>query len=537
MLLAGVLLIGAGLGMAFQSWSSGRIATGGGGPGAQARAGGPNGDSAGPGARFRAQFNTSTMFPTFSPDQRRYVTRCGPSGVVVRVNAFDGARVRVQGSRPATGRFEAEARPVAGQDFRIAVSGAGSALDGGYSVRCLPIGFPRWSYQRFRKPPRGLFTVAFRPKPAERHRSWIIAFDQDGLPRWWMTPDLNALWAEILPGRRVIWGRGFGDGFGQDDRAGIELTDLSGRPGRLVKTVGTPNDSHEYVALGNGNSLVMSYRPRYGVDLSRYGLGESEGVLDGEIQEVDPEGRVVWRWNSARHIGLDETPARWWEKVSNNPHEDPTDRDRYDVFHLNSIQPIPGDRLLISTRHTDAVFAISRRTGEVVWKLGGTKTPKSLRVTGPDPHRGDPLSGNHDARLENGVLSVHDNGTRADRPPRLVRYRIDPEAGTATFLQQIVGPAEHPYSHCCGGARRFGTGWLVSWGNASTVAGYTRAGRLAFRLGLPVPSYRAVPVPASVSPAVLDRALDANEIAPGPPGRAVGPIVRVPADRPSELSG
>ncbi|MFM9076904.1 MAG: aryl-sulfate sulfotransferase, partial [Solirubrobacterales bacterium] len=88
-------------------------------------------------------------------------------------------------------------------------------------------------------------------------------------------------------------------------------------------------------------------------------------LAQAEPGEVDPQGKVVWRWNSGDHIGLGETPARWWEKVAINSHRDAAGRDRYDIFHLNSIQPIPGGLLLVSARHTDAVFAISRKTGKV----------------------------------------------------------------------------------------------------------------------------------------------------------------------------
>lgn len=514
-LVAGALLVGTGVGLALQAKPSG----------------GGDAVTAGidvPGDRFRVQFATETMFPEFRPGQRRYVTRCGPGGTLVRVNALEGAQVRVEGNRAATGRFEAEARALPSQDFRISVARAGPGLDGPYSIRCLPTGFPEWDYGRFARPPRGLFTVAMRPWPTTDNRSWTIVFDQDGLPRWWRSSNINALWAEVLPDGRLAWGRGFGDGFGQDSRTAIEVSDLAGGRPELVRTVDTANDSHEFIRLPNGDSLVMSYRPRFGVDLSRFGLGKAEGVLDGEIQQVDPEGRVVWRWNSGDHIGLEETPPRWWEKVSINSHRDAGGRDRYDVFHLNSIQPIGDGRLLISARHTDAVFVISRKTGKVVWKLGGTRTGRSLEVTGPDSHRDDPLSGNHDARLVGDVLTVHDNGTRAERAPRLVRYRIDPESGTATFLSEVEAPADVPYSHCCGSVRRFGSGWLVSWGDSPVVAGYDARDELSFRLWLGAPSYRAVPVPRTVRPATFERALEAVEDAPGRPGRAIQPLDRPP---------
>ena len=49
-------------------------------------------------------------------------------------------------------------------------------------------------------------------------------------------------------------------------------------------------------------------------------------------------------------------------------------------------------------RHTDGIYGIERSTGDILWKLGGTKTEDSLRVMG-DPH-GDDL-------FENGGFIVH----------------------------------------------------------------------------------------------------------------------------------
>jgi hypothetical protein len=42
------------------------------------------------------------------------------------------------------------------------------------------------------------------------------------------------------------------------------------------------------------------------------------------------------------------------------------------------------DGLILSLRHTDAIYRISRSDGNVVWKLGGTTTAESLTVSG-DP--------------------------------------------------------------------------------------------------------------------------------------------------------
>src|SRR5205085_362435 len=146
-------------------------------------------------------------------------------------------------------------------------------------------------------------------------------------------------------------------------------------------------------------------------------------VLDGGVEEVTGDGRVVWSWLTRGHIGLAET-GRWYHRGVLGaliPRAD--GRRAYDVVHVNSAEPHAG-RILLSTRHTDALYDIDRSTGEVVWKLGGTKTPQSLRVIGlADAH---PFGGQHDARvLSDGTITVHDNGTFLHRRPRALRFAID----------------------------------------------------------------------------------------------------------------
>ena len=88
--------------------------------------------------------------------------------------------------------------------------------------------------------------------------------------------------------------------------------------------------------------------------------------------------------------------------------------------------------MLISLRHTDAVYRLDRATGAIEWKLGGTPTDESLAVLN-DPLAADPLGAQHDIRyLGDGEISIHDNGTDLGRAPRAVRYRV--EGSSATLL-------------------------------------------------------------------------------------------------------
>jgi outer membrane protein assembly factor BamB len=352
----------------------------------------------------------------------------------------------------------------------------------------LPADFPQTKFESMRPVPFGLFVVTYSGKD---DRPWVIVFDTEGRPRWWFNPDTRALWGQIVRDGSVVWARSFGDGYGLDPRMAHEVRSESGKLLRLVKTGGSIVDGHEYRELPNGNVLLDTYVPET-ADLRRVGGPRRATIVSAEAQEVDPAGKVVWRWNSRGHIALSET-GRWWHSVLSNPRRR-LQREAFDPVHINSIEPRGDGEVIVSTRHTDAVYGIDRSSGVIRWKLGGSTTGKSLEVVG-DPAT-KLLGGQHDARLDRyGRLTIFDNGKDRPRRPRVVFYKLDLAAGKAIYKGQLNDP-EVKRSHCCGSARELpGGGWLVSWGDNKLVTGFDHQGRIAFRLHLPAPTFRAVPVP------------------------------------------
>lgn len=392
----------------------------------------------------------------------------------------------------------------------VSLAACGGASGGDTSTRpvekhrvSLPADFPSSRFESLRPAPPGLFVVTFSSSADQR--PWVIVFDTKGVPRWWYNPDTRALWGQILANGDLVWARSFGDGYGLDPRMAHEVRSESGRLLRLVRTGGSIVDGHEYRQLPNGNVLLDTYVPET-ADLRRFGGPKLAAIASAEVQEVDPAGKVLWHWNSRGHIGLRET-GRWWRNVLSNPRRR-LHREIFDPVHINSIEP-RGSEVVISTRHTDAVYGIDRATGEINWKLGGIRTGKSLRVTG-DPAT-KLLGGQHDARIDRrGRLTVFDNGKDRPRRPRVVFYRLDLKQRRAIYRGQLNDP-EVKRSHCCGSARELnGGGWLVSWGDNPLVTGFDRAGRIAFRLHLPASTFRAVPAPpGATSVAQLERGMEA----------------------------
>ena len=267
-----------------------------------------------------------------------------------------------------------------------------------------------------------------------------------------------------------------------------------------------PTDFHELQELSNGNYLVVGYKPRDHVDLSAYGKSSDATVLDAEIQEVTPQGALVWSWNAKDHLALDET-GRWWSSLVQA--QLPDGRRVYDPVHINAVEP-DGDGLLVSMRHTDSIYRISRVDGHVEWKLGGTDTPQSLDIVG-DRAAPATLGGQHDVRrLADGSVSVFDNGTGLGRPPRAARYLVNASENTATLIESLAD-SEIPTSSCCGGARKLDSnGWLVAWGGQPLFAEYGAGGSRVSKLQIPGAStYRAIPAPTTrITAAQLRAAMD-----------------------------
>jgi hypothetical protein len=111
--------------------------------------------------------------------------------------------------------------------------------------------------------------------------------------------------------------------------------------------------------MPNGDALFTVYSPIM-VHLPGNPPDQLSPLMDSIVQEVDIHtGFVTWEWHAYGHIPLNESFAT------------PQNSAFYDAFHLNSIQPLAANRVLISARDTSAVYEVDRGSGKILWKLGG----------------------------------------------------------------------------------------------------------------------------------------------------------------------
>lgn len=475
--------------------------------------------------------------PQFDPAVHDYVTRCEPAEVMqIAVSDTDGARVVVDQQPAQSTSFRTSLRIGAGQSF-VVTAGSGPK-PASYTVRCLPADFPKFTAQVSGHPQAAYYlvtpSVASTSAPAA---PYVALFDNNGIPVWWYREPTGAPTnANLLPNGDLSWslqkpvliqnpapalGFQVSQGFGTPDSFDLVEHNLNGKLVRTLDTVGSPTDFHEGQQLPNGDFLITSYVARKDADLSPTFYGPTT-ALDASFQVIAPNGTLVYSWNAAGRI-LPSESARWWYALDlaypNVPEP------AWDYQHIDSVEP-DGDGYLVSLAHTDAVYLIRASDGAIEWKLGGTPTPQSLNIIG-DPDADTDFGGQDDARVwPDGTVSVYDDGTGRQRPPRVLRFRIDAQNRSATLIQTITDPAI-PVSPCCGSARLLpGGDWVVAWGGTQTVEELTASSQPVLRLTFAYPyfSYRAVPVlPGQLSASAVAQGM--NTMNPRTPSGARPPAL------------
>jgi hypothetical protein len=133
---------------------------------------------------------------------------------------------------------------------------------------------------------------------------------------------------------------------------------------------------------------------------------------------------VLFEWHSIDHVRLVESYYRL-----------PRNSDGlYDYFHINSIDVEPNGNFLVSARNTRTIYEISRRTGRVVWRLGGKRSDFTLGKNAR-------FAWQHDARrLPNGKLSLFDNsaGPQVRKQSRGLILHLDLPHRMAKVVRTIV---------------------------------------------------------------------------------------------------
>jgi hypothetical protein len=149
---------------------------------------------------------------------------------------------------------------------------------------------------------------------------------------------------------------------------------------------GYRSDIHEFHVTPSGSAWIDAYS---GVCTPTCSEADPP-VQDGVIQEIDIHtGLVMWEWHAMSQVPPGDS-------------EVPPAAGVWDAYHLNSVQLLPENRMLVSMRDTCAIYEIDENTGSIIWTLGGKQNQFTFA-------NGLQFYFQHDARLEGNKLTLFDN--------------------------------------------------------------------------------------------------------------------------------
>ena len=423
------------------------------------------------GALHQLSIGQLTLDQPFTPDAHDYTTRCSAPGstgtATVHAMGATGTTVTIAPSTAAaptgTGSTADLTLPLTENEAFVVRAGVVGGTPEQYWVRCLPHDFPVLSVTGTETPNPGwyLADAAFpnTVAPADQSR-FLMILDNRSVPVWYRRVTNPSINLTLLSDGTLAWSKLLGLAFGSTAGGAYEVHRLDGTLVRSISTVSGPTDHHDIAQLPNGDIVLATYVPRQHIDLRILGAGytNDELVYDSHLEEIRPDGTVAWTWKSEDHIPLSATtyPQRFPGIAGVG----------VDLIHINSVHVAADGDLIVSGRHTDAVYKIRRNTaGDVVWRIGGNQSDYTFV--------NDPLDGfarQHDAQLlANGDLRMLDNRTGLGRP-RAVEYALDTVKRTATLVWSATDPAVTA-SGGVGSVRSTGDGdRVVAWGGSSAPA-------------------------------------------------------------------
>jgi len=222
---------------------------------------------------------------------------------------------------------------------------------------------------------------------------------------------------------------------------------------KIVKAVGFKTDGHDWDFDENGHLMLLgkAYRNFDMSTLVEGGNPEAE-IIDLIVQEFDENFNLLYTWNSADHFSI----------LDGNEHSQYLDftEKQIDYVHTNGISVDSDTSFFISNRHMDEITKIDRRTGDIIWRLGGKKN----EFTFINDELG--FSHQHSIRaLENGNILLFDNGNLHN--PQIsstVEYAINETEKTATLVKRYNRRPD-VYSNHGGATQRVHNGnTIISWG-------------------------------------------------------------------------
>lgn len=217
-----------------------------------------------------------------------------------------------------------------------------------------------------------------------------------------------------------------------------------------------PYQHHDARRLPTGGAIYIAYTdPDATTDNAFSGgvLGsETPGGMFGEcLREVNESGEIVWEWHT------NELPDDLRRLHGN--------ANRWSAGHLNTLQLLEDNTVLVCSKSLNMTFVIKRGTGELLWYF-----------------QDDELGGPHDAqRLENGNILIFANGVYASDLHHSQVWEINPSTNEIVWRYFEENNPMQFYSPHIGGVQRLAGGnTLICEGAHGNVFEVTPEGEIVW---------------------------------------------------------
>ncbi len=226
----------------------------------------------------------------------------------------------------------------------------------------------------------------------------------------------------------------------------------------IIDTIGCGNgytaDWHEFIHLENHHSLLFAYDNQY-IDMSQViEGGDTNALVEGAvIQELDENKNVIFQWRTWDHFEITDASGLDFT-VSIIPY-----------VHANALELDKDSNILLSSRLIDEITKIDRKTGDIIWRLGGKKNQFAFI------NDTEMFCRQHDIRrIKNGNITLFDNGECHNPPLSIVKeYKLDEENKTAELVWYLENP-KNAYCGLMGNAQRLPNGnTFINWGLTSVT--------------------------------------------------------------------
>lgn len=223
----------------------------------------------------------------------------------------------------------------------------------------------------------------------------------------------------------------------------------------VISTIGYNLDGHDWDIddENNYNRLLFAKYNRV-VDMSLLITGGNPAAVINEhvIQELDTADNILHQWRTEDLFNI----------LDANDESNFVDflAETIDYAHLNSASIASDTTFFLSTRHFDEITKVDRRTGEVIWRLGGKKNQFTFI--------NDTLAFSHQhcpRLLPNGNILIFDNGNlHTPQFSSVVEYQLDEINMTATLVKRFRRSPD-AFSPRDGASQRLPNGnTIATWG-------------------------------------------------------------------------